>query len=344
MISLLVNGVGIVVSLDQKEMGEALRSDYAYFIVPSPAPLSWQITVSSEKNFSENWWPALRTKRSTIYWSRPGIRRVRFFGDTWVECDFHKKTASIYFNAFDLGYESLYFTLESILTLELDRKRCHRVHGLGAVIEQRPIAVLGSSGSGKSSLFAEWFHDPSHQFLGDDLLVTNDSRALAYPVKISFKQMPTEFPADRVRIFPRYHFGVRYLVDVESLISRFTPEAPWLYLVRLERKKGGEGLLLPAGRLLTFGWLIRWLVLGLETPQIAEFFLPFSPQFIIEKIGHLFSRVRRAWKISGLARGFVFQAPEGKALMAQTLKHALLREWRGKPRPVNSLTHQHGTP
>lgn len=322
-------GVRVLLESESSAAIASLKSDYGYFETRSETfgnSYDWKISIY--RRFPEprsRWLPAFFTVRSTVYWSPPGIRRVKFFKKCLVECDFNRKRADLYFDDEIAGYESLYFVLESILSSELDERGLHRLHAFAASLEGRSVVVLGKSGAGKSTLFANWFADPAIKFLGDDMVVTDEKMLCSYPAKISFKEMPTAFPQSEIREFFRQQYGLRFLLDSRTMKSRFEADVPWGKLVLLQRTRAVEKAeLRSVGRWRVFGWLVRWLVVGLETPQIAELFLPVSPRAVVRKIGHLISRFRRAWRISREVPGYIFLAPEGPARMASFLKESLV--------------------
>ncbi len=225
--------------------------------------------------------------------------RALFFGNVSVEYSYTGGFALICGKESHSVYEVLEMTLSTFLGEKADGLGCHRVHGLGVSLKNRAVLVLGKSGAGKTTLGSELCTNPEINFFSDDTpWVDRRGRLHSFAHRFSFKTMPA-YPQNMVRRWQRPRHGLRFLVHSDLLTGRW--ESPLLlnklFLLERTSKPGCQRV----GRLRVFIWLCRWLVVGLETPQIFELRVRFERNAIARGFYDLSSRLytalRLAWMV-----------------------------------------------
>jgi len=214
-----------------------------------------------------------RVFRSSTRWSRNGEQCVRFFGKAELKYHFNRGYAKVVATEPDLAYEMVYSLILSYVGERLDLVGWHRIHGLGVDINGKGALVLAPSGGGKSSLGFEFLKIPNAKWLSDDVpLVSCKSEMLAWPLRFSFR----EKPADRslkLRRFRRERYPEKFVLSAEQFQGKIRQFSKVDYLVRYRKLSHGSAKikrLYPRNMV----WpLFKWLVIGYETPQIAELFL-----------------------------------------------------------------------
>lgn len=298
-----------------------IEAEFSYFIADSQDASAFAIRVLPEGERSNKWRRLFETKWSTVYLSKGDERRVRFFENAWVAYRFESGECDIYCNDPAIAFEVAYLVLLSAVGEVLDRRGLHRVHGMGICREGRGILFLGTSGVGKSSLAMEFLKESGSRILSDDTpLVEESGGMLAFPQRIALKEAP-QVDGRFFRKFARTQFGEKFVVGAEYFKDRVQPTVLTDAIVYL-RRQGGESIQLkelPRFRL--FLLLVRWLVIGHETPQIWQLYLRLSPLSLWWKSRILVSRFKCAWTMSRRCRPWRVDLGSSARVSADQLKH-----------------------
>lgn len=274
---------------------EDLLHDFKFFLSDRPfkTPVFTIRThfVSPPKGIS-----MLKTRRSRIYLSRRKQKRVLFFDKAYVDYRFDKG-CHIFCQDEKVLFEVCYQVILSYVGERLDLKGMHRVHGLGLSVGEEGAIILAPSGGGKSTLAMDLLHSTRLSILSDDTpLISKRNKMVAFPQRIALAQKP-RVPEKFLRIFSRVHHGEKFVVCSEYFSRRIQKEAKLRWMIILGQRRCLEPTIRKAHRVELIWPLLKWLVLGIETPQIWELFLRFDRPSMFSKLKILRGRFFRAFDI-----------------------------------------------
>lgn len=263
--------------------------------------------------------------------SAPGTRRVWYREGALCEYDYVSRRGRI--TAADPGllWELSYLLILSRAGEALDGRGLHRLHAAGLARDGRAVLLCGGQGAGKTTLMMELLKDRSFSLLSDDTpLISGEGRVLPFPQRIGLDASSPHLPAfSGTRRFRRRRRGDKFLVDIGPAgIPVSSPAAPGAaFLLRrspLPRVR-------PAGRAAAAGEVFLSLVLGSGTPQLAEYFLRFSPEGIAAKTGILASRLRAAAALLSKTRFYILETSPEPARNAEVVRTLLDSGSAGAP-------------
>ncbi|MFN8391357.1 MAG: hypothetical protein U0136_13795 [Bdellovibrionota bacterium] len=296
------HGVTVDLATDSHALGDALRRDFSYFLLPGDAngtAASIRIFAggtpftSSDLPFatSENINPRC------ITFNEGGVRWVSYLAERCIaRWDFKKEAGEVRGEDADLLYEITYLLILSRVGELLDRKGLHRVHASAVSVGGRAVLVVMPSGGGKTTLACAAMTLPKARLLSDDApLVSLSGEVLAFPSRLGLLQIPDEAAwRHRAREFHRRENGTKYLVDVEIFEGRLETKASPGILIFGSRKLRGACGIRPVGKLFAARRLFAALVVGVGLPQVIEYFLRFEIRDMLAKCALVFSRMRAA--------------------------------------------------
>lgn len=282
-----------------------LNHDFRYFVSSAAARPDLVVTLRRGRLPRKR---GLGVGRSRFLRWRAGESQVLFFGKTWVRYRFARGEAEIVGTSADEAYEALYLVLLSAVGESLDRRGLHRLHGFAFQGWGKGLVLLGRSGSGKSTLGMELLARHPVRLVSDDTpLVSAGGTMLCFPQRIASRE-PPRFGREHARRFRRFAHPEKHVVSMDALEGRIADRSSvdWLVLLR-EGGPSSSPRLRRAGRATALWPLVKWLVVGYETPQIWELFLRPSPSDVGRKIGIALSRARAAWRLWRGARVAVLE-------------------------------------
>ncbi len=295
----LLNFYGIRLQVDAPgELVQKISAEFSYFIADSQDLSAFSIGVRPEGDRPKDWRRLFNTRSSTLFLSNGDERRVCFFERAWVAYRFESGECEIFCDDMSIAFEVAHSVVLSVVGEELERRGLHRVHGLGLCREGRGILFLGTSGVGKSSLAMEFLKESDSRLLSDDTPLVEESGGM-----MAFPQLREKYVA-----------GAEYFLD------RVQPSVLTDAIVYLRRRGGSAIRLTELTRFRLFWLLVRWLVVGRETPQIWQLYLRFSPLSIWWKSRILMSRLRCAWSMSKRCRPWQVDLGDSAELSADQLK------------------------
>lgn len=256
--------------------------------------------------------------------SLPGTRRVWYREGARCEYDYASRRGRI--TAADPGllWELSYLLILSRAGEELDRRGLHRLHAAGLARGGRAFLLCGGQGTGKTTLFMELLKDRSFSLLSDDTpLVSGNGRVIPFPQRIGLDAASPHLPSfSAARRFSRRRRGEKFLVDIDKAGIPVSPPAE-PGAVFLLRRSGGPPRIRPAGRTAAARELFLSLVLGSGTPQLAEYYLRFSPAGIAAKARIMASRLRAAAALRSGAGFYILETSPDPARNAATVRSFL---------------------
>lgn len=286
---------------------DRMQRDFSYFSAGVFQTPSFEIRVLPASQKPTHWRSLWKTRWSTLYLSNRHERRVCFYDSAWVAYRFELGQAEVYCDDPINAFEVCYLVVLSAMGEALDRRGVHRVHGLGLCCDGRGILFLGASGVGKSTLALEFLKDEKSRILSDDTPLLDELGGMtAFPQRIALKERP-DIDERYVRAFKRTPYPEKYVIGCEYFKDRIQPSVLTDAVVYLTRGGQKESSLEELSRFELFGLLLRWLVVGHETPQIWQLYVRLSPLSLWWKVRIFASRVRcagviarrtRPWKVS----------------------------------------------
>ncbi|MBI1860152.1 MAG: hypothetical protein HYR96_04445 [Deltaproteobacteria bacterium] len=321
MTAVTLNFYGIRVRVEgESALTARIEGEFGYFIADESVAPIFRIRVHPKFERTQNWRKLFRTKWSTLYLSKGKERRVCFFNKAWVAYRFEAGECDVYCDEAPTSFEVVYLVVLSYVGEELDRRGLHRVHGMGLCRDGRGILFLGTSGVGKSTLAIEFLKEHSSRILSDDTpLVEESGGMMAFPQRIALKEMPSLNP-QHVKRFKRTEFGEKFVIASSYFRDRVQPSVLTDAVVYLTREGNDSIEIKSLTRAELFVLLLRWLVIGHETPQVWQLYLRFSPLSVWWKSRILVSRLRCAWAISRRSRPWKVNLAEDAERSADQLK------------------------
>lgn len=292
-VRLSIHDIDIEIFSSSPTVQDQLSHDFSIFETDRFCPeKAFTLYFRKASERPKDWIPCFVGPKSVLYFS-DRRKRVRFFKTSWVEYDFQGQYAEVFCDDDEIAYEVGHMILHSYLGESLDRRGWHRLHGMAFAKDNEGTVVLGKSGSGKSTLAMQLILKTRLNLLADDTpLISKDGKMHAFAERIALKERPTIEPK-YVRRYERIQYGEKFIVGSRFFAGRVQPSADVqnLILISPRRKKGAD--LHAAYRWQMFWPLLKWLVVGHETPQIWELFL--RTHDLKEKFKILISRIQTAW-------------------------------------------------
>ena len=308
-----------------------LDHDFNYFlnkVFDSKAEEHFHLTVLPLNRRPRFWIPLLKTKRSILYASTPAVRRICFFNSAWLEYRFNEKKCTIYCDDPISAYEAVYLVLLSYLGEALGLGGMHRIHGMGFNYKGKGGIVLARSGGGKSTLALELLKSGDFRLISDDTPVLNSNgEMLAFPQRIALSEKPS-VDVKFLRRFKRFHHGEKYVVGSEYFANQIagSSKVDWLILLSEHALAGdsNESGTKEVSRVKVIWPLIKWLVVGYETPQIWELLLRPTREEFKNQTGILVGRLKTAAKLLMKSRVAVVRRGPTPDVTAERLTKSLL--------------------
>lgn len=303
-------GLRVSVGTPWESLAAELRHSYHYFLTRGgPNPIHTQtegdrFRVLHQDEPAPRWGPSLRLWGTRLYWGRGGERRVCFFGSVWVAYHYKEGWAKVWGQDPKTIFEAIYLLLHSYVGEAMDRKGLHRIHGLGVSTKDRGAIFLGASGTGKSTLAMDLLRETDLGLLSDDMpLVDGHGTVHPFPQRIALKEAP---PVESrfVRPFLRAKYSPKFVVSAEYFGARVGGARKLSRLVVTRRLGAASPTLRRLSSRELFVPLLKWLVVGWETPQIWQLFVRGD---LLAKGGILFRRVRTAWALGTGCEGYALE-------------------------------------
>lgn len=289
-----VLGIPIEVTSHLEGVLDDFQHDFEFFLASGGghSPLRIVVRPCSER---PHWTFLFKVGRARLYLSRQGERRVCFFEKAWVSYCYREARSVIYADEAQVAYQAAFYVVQSYVGEAMDRMGTHRVHGLAMSWNGRATVLMAPSGGGKSTLALRLLSQPQFGLYSDDIaFVTREGTLIPFPLRIASSEAP-DIEDGFVRRFVTEDRPTKFVVRSSYFKSRVPEAAPLVVLGCL--KRGSETRWASTGRIRLLIPLVRWLIIGHETPQIWELFLRFSPRDLISRIAILFSRVRLAMRL-----------------------------------------------
>ncbi len=278
-----------------------LHHDFSYFLRKNNNFYNNSFKITISKGHVKG-----KKKRSTLINIFGNQRNVVFFGSVLVKYDFIHKSCEIFFSDETYVYEVLWFVIMSSLGELLDLKGIHRIHGFG-IRTTGGLLFLGPSGIGKSTFLLEILKKTKAQILAEDLVfVSKDDFMLFFPQRIALIEKP-DIEEKYIRKFKRFNYAEKYVISSLYFKDRISEKSKITKIILLTKKNLETPQIRIITKLKLINSLLKWLIIGYETPQIWELFIRFSFSDILLKIKILIGRISCAWSLIKSCEAYEFQ-------------------------------------
>ena len=275
---------------------EDLKHDFGYFI-SGCAPRPFAIDSLSTAARPANWKKLFRFRESTVFRNSKGSQRICFFGSSFVEYNFRKRQCQIFCDDPAVLYETIYLVVLSYVGEQLGRMGAHRLHGFGFEMNGKGSVLLAPSGGGKSTLALELLKAKRTRILSDDTpVIGKDGKMTAFPQRNPLKKV-SGVGEEHLRRFKRHKHGEKIVIGSSFFGSQILAQANVDWLIVSKRTTKKQSSVRRVHKLNAILPLLKWLVVGYETPQIWQLYLRASPSDVIHKIGILTHRLQVAGQL-----------------------------------------------
>ncbi|MFH1618729.1 MAG: hypothetical protein ABIG11_02390 [bacterium] len=322
-----IHGVRVRCDFSEPACACEIGRDFSYFVRADAASPAVRICAFLRRpDFS-------RLNDAGLLWKFRGLavhrrkhgRLINYDGLALAEWDARSETVEISSPSADLLHELVYLAVLSRAGELLDRAGMHRIHALALERSGRGILVLSPRGGGKTTLWLELMKLGGFRLISEDTpILSRSGFLLPFPLRLGIKESDAGslfFLSRHLRRFVRRNHPPKTLVDAEAFRHMLAkgPVRPSDIIIFGDRDKGCRPSFCRASFLKTAGSLLTGLVMGAGVPQMAEYFLRFTPAGVIVKTGIAMSRLACAAGLMGSARRWRFHRTQDPGKNARTL-------------------------
>jgi len=198
--------------------------------------------------------------------------------------NFKNNTALLESKHIHLLHEITYLCLLSRVGKILDYSGIHRIHGMGISNRDMNFVGIGDSGVGKSTTLLSLL-DEENGLLSDDIILSSKSSLVnEFPIRIG---LCSSQGGDEVRL-ERRKYGEKFLYDHSKKTTQLKPARNCFYLFKVV----SENPRVRKARVSEiFIYLFKYMVIGIGTPQVVEFFWESGITDFYRKTKIFFSRL-----------------------------------------------------
>jgi hypothetical protein len=325
-------GVGALVESLEDEFTRSIEHDFSYFLSPSPHPDLRIVFKRAQPDYDRL--PDLKCSLATprnICFSDGRFTYIDYFGQGLNIYDKEANHCRIISEDVELAHEIAYLTLLSRVSEALERKRLHRIHGLGIESHGKGTIVLLPSGGGKSTLALSILQqdNPFRLISEDSPLLRPDGFLLPFPLRIGVHHanVPPGIDSRFTRLDKRIEFSSKINIDIryfgEKICSKPVSAA---FLLLGTRTTGRRAHIEPVPKRAAVRHAITNSIIGVGLYQGLEFLLQKSVGESVRHLGLMFSRVYNNWILLRHTRVFQFLIGNDRSLNYECLYDFLLQE------------------
>jgi hypothetical protein len=298
------HGVGLSIQADAPELREHVVRDFEYFASAAPPePIVLRVHAASGPFERVPERRASMVTPNAVIYDEGNVRYADYQGRALAIYDFGREEGDVWSLDPDLLYEVVYLLALSRIGERHDLAGIHRVHALGAVVDDRAALVLLPEGGGKSTLAMALLQRPEIRLLSDDTPLVRGDRLLAFPTRIGVRASAVEgVPPDHVRTVRRREREAKTVIDYRHFRDRVVAEARPAAVIIGTRHGGARSWLEPVSRRAGLTALGVNLVFGLGLPQVVEFFLRGGAADLVRKGRIVGSRMAASARLVRQAR------------------------------------------
>jgi hypothetical protein len=305
-------GIGVLVESSEEEFRRSVEHDYSYFLGKAAAPFLRVVFDKALPDYDSL--PELRCSLATprnICFSDGHLCYIDYFGQALNIYDASSNVSRIATEDLELAHEIAYLTILSRVSEALERKRLHRIHGLGIEAGGKGAVVLLPSGGGKSTLAMTLLRnqDQFRLISEDSPLIRPDGCLLPFPLRIGLH--PQKIPADMDPAFARpdkrIEFSSKVNIDIRFFGDQISRQpVPAASLLLGIRSTGRSAQITPASKLSMLRHALANSIIGIGLYQGLEFLMQKSIGESLRHVGLLVSRAYNNMVLLRHARVYEF--------------------------------------
>lgn len=325
-------GVGVHVESSEQEFQRSVEHDFSYFGRPTENPYLRIAYTKSRPDYDglPEMVCSLATPRNICFRSDHCVY-IDYFGQALNIHDLRANTSRIFTEDLELAHEIAYLTILSRMSEALEKKRLHRIHGLGIEAGGKGAIVLLPSGGGKSTL-ALMLLRKNNQFRlisEDSPLLRADGYLLPFPLRIGVN--PHNVPAgiDPVFLRPdkRIEFSSKMNIDIRCFGDQILLHAvPAKSLLLGVRTTGRRAQITPTSKGAILRHVLANSIIGIGLYQGLEFLMQKSFGESAKHIGLLMSRAYNNMILLHRARVYNFVIGRDLEQNYECLRDFLMRQ------------------
>jgi hypothetical protein len=280
-------GVGVEVSSanEDQEIVEWIKEDFQFFY-RTGLKFSPLLIFKITKNFQYISKPIVRIQTPRVTTEGLDSYRVCNYGDGCRVSSFSSNGIRI----FQISgvkkwiHEMIYMAILSAVGEELDQRGFHRVHALGLQYKKRNLLVLLPQGGGKSALANLLLKEAGFKIFSDEIPLVKDGVLFPFPIRMALRPQVAQglnLDTKGARILLRKKFPEKILfpIPLEKI-----PQSEKVNALLVGVRAKGTPKIVRSSFWLGVRELLKSLVVGLGTPQMAEHMLRLSNVLVIPRI------------------------------------------------------------
>ena len=325
-------GVGALVESSEDEFNRSIEHDFSYFLASSPHPDLRIVFERSQPDYDRL--PRLKCSLATprnICFSDGRFTYIDYFGQGLNIYDKEANQCQIITEDVELAHEIAYLTILSRVSEALERKRLHRIHGLGIESHGTGTVILLPSGGGKSTLALSILQqdNPFRLISEDSPLLSPDGSLLPFPLRIGVHpaNVPPGIDSRFTRIDKRIEFSSKINIDIRYFSEKICHQPVSAAFLLLGTRTTGRGShIKPVSKRSAVRHAITDSIIGVGLYQGLEFLLQKSFGESVRHLGLMFSRVYNNWILLRHTRVFQFLIGRDRNQNYECLRNFLLQE------------------
>ena len=325
-------GVGALVESSEEEFCRSVEHDFSYFLSPSPHPDLRVVFERSKPDYDRL--PELKCSLATprnICFSDGRFTYIDYFGQGLNIYDKEANQCRIITEDVELAHEIAYLTILSRVSEALERKRLHRIHGLGIESRGKGTVILLPSGGGKSTLALSILQqdNPFRLISEDSPLLRPDGSLLPFPLRIGVHpaNVPPGIDSRFIRLDKRIEFSSKINIDIRYFADKICRQpVSAAFLLLGTRTTGRRAHIEPVSKGAAVRHAITNSIIGVGLYQGLEFLLQKNFGESARHLGLLSSRVYNNWILLRHTRVFQFLIGRDRNQNYECLHDFLLQE------------------
>jgi hypothetical protein len=290
-------GVGALVDSAEEEFLRSVEIDFSYFLGQTDHPF---LHITYDKSRPDyDGMPDLTCSLATprnICFSNGHLTYIDYFGQALNIYDHSSNSSRIITDDLELAHEIAYLTILSRMSEALERKRLHRIHGLGIESGGKGTIILLPSGGGKSTIALTLLRNNNQIRLvsEDSPLLRPDGYLLPFPLRVGVH--PQNVPADIdpcfVRPDKRIEFSSKVNIDIRFFKEQISRQpVPAASLLLGVRSTGRRAQISRVSKTAVLRHVLANSIIGVGLYQGLEYLLQKSFGESVQHLGLIFSRV-----------------------------------------------------
>lgn len=294
-------GAGVRVESPEKEFHLSLEHDFSYFLAPAtqhPLQITYERSLPDYDSLPELTC-SLATPRN-ICFGDGRLTYIDYFGKGINIYDREARRCRIVTADIELAHEIAYLTILSRISEALEKKRLHRIHGLGIEAGGRGTVILLPSGGGKSTLALSLLRqeNPFRLISEDSPLLRRDGFLLPFPLRIGVhpQSVPGDIDNRFTRLDKRIEFSSKINIDIRYFEDKVCRQpVPAAFLLLGNRTTGRQARIEKVSKRAALRHAMANSIIGIGLYQGLEFMMQKSLGESARQAGLLLSRAYNNW-------------------------------------------------